>query len=128
MNFGKTIIMALLFVVMFSIPANAWGKKEQGFLLGAATAVTLPHLINHRHYEPARYYSGHYRNRDILYARPDEPTIINIERDAPEIIYIENVKNDDNILMHRRVRTHNYLNNRQADRIIIQQRVIIIDR
>ncbi|MDR0761970.1 MAG: hypothetical protein LBF13_02840 [Campylobacteraceae bacterium] len=111
MKLCKTMIVASLLIIACSIPANAWGKKEQGFLLGAATALTLPYLIsNHRYHEPVKHYGGHHR-----YA----PNTVYTHTNAPTIIYIENVQNDDNIPPHRRVKSHHYINNQQADRKVI---------
>ncbi|MDR2635688.1 MAG: hypothetical protein LBC08_02535 [Campylobacteraceae bacterium] len=129
MVFGKTIVIASLLVMICSAPANAWGKREQGFLLGAATVLTLPHLINHnRHYdESARYYNdGYYRYAPNTAYRSNTPTtVVNIEQNAPEVIYIER---DDGIPMHRKVKTHNYINNKQVDHIIIERKITVVNR
>ena len=119
MHFVKTMVIASLLVTICSIPANAWGKKEQGFLLGTAAALTLPHLIKHRHYEPV--YGKYYHHAPNTH---HSPIIINIEQSTPQIVYVK----DDNIPMHRKAKTHNYINNKQVDRITIEQKVTIVNR
>ncbi|WP_157971148.1 peptidoglycan-binding domain-containing protein [Pseudogemmobacter bohemicus] len=62
---GAVAALAAASVALSSMPALAWGKKEQGFVAGVATAIVIDQLIQNgqhrkerqpRYYEEPRYY------------------------------------------------------------------------
>lgn len=56
---------ALAVAIPAAAPAHAWGKKEQGFVAGALTAIIIDELIeNNRHRKAAPTY------RDPVYREP----------------------------------------------------------
>jgi hypothetical protein len=126
MKIVKVTAIVSLLTMLCASNANAWGKKEQGFLLGAAAVLTLPHLIDSRHhyksnvYTDRRYYDGghHYRYApNVVHA----PTIVKVEQSKPQIIYVETNKEDANIPMHRKIKSHNYIySDHQPTRVIIE--------
>ncbi|MDR0666954.1 MAG: hypothetical protein LBF71_06055 [Campylobacteraceae bacterium] len=132
MNLVKTVVIASLLVMICTVPANAWGKKEQGFLLGAATALTLPHLLHSRPYYQSNAHIGrYYHDRDRHYT-PNivhAPTIVKVEQSRPQIIYVQT--DDVSVPAHRKVKSHNYIHNNNPQRVIIEHAngaVTIVER
>ncbi|MDR1975930.1 MAG: hypothetical protein LBQ18_02930 [Campylobacteraceae bacterium] len=124
MKMFKTAAIISLLTMLCAVNASAWGKKEQGILIGAAAALTLPHLLNNHRYDSSGYYNNNFRySTDILYARPSAPTVVN------KVIYVEKNGNDP---MHRRAKFHNYIHDQQQPtRVIVEHAdgtVTIIER
>jgi hypothetical protein len=105
----KTIAAIALITTLAAANAQAWGKKEQGILIGAGAALMLPHLLNPNTYtykEPVRYVE-----QPVQY-------VYQTRYAEPKVIYVEK---DDGRFSHRRAKRHNYINNRGAgDKVIIE--------
>jgi hypothetical protein len=129
MKMVKTAATVSLLAMLCASHANAWGKREQRFVWGAAAVLTLPYLLNHRHhsYYGSTYTDRHYYNYDKgRHYAPNvvntQPIIVQVEQPRPQIIYVEKAKEEDtNILIHRRAKPHNYIyGNTQSLRVIVE--------
>jgi hypothetical protein len=107
----KTVAVISLITVLSAVNANAWGKKEQGILIGAGAALLLPPLLqlgkssHNQHYmstQPAQY------TQQIRYVEPRQTTYI-----------IQPQKYD---FTHRKSKNHNYINRKDyaGETIIIE--------
>ncbi|MDR3345667.1 MAG: hypothetical protein LBS73_00690 [Campylobacteraceae bacterium] len=109
----KTIAIVSLIAMLGAVNAQAWGKKEQGILIGAGAALLLPPLLQAattpRYSEPVRYVEQPMRYTQ----RVEQPRVIYVDR------YIDR---DERGFSHRTARGHNYINNQNqgGDRIIIE--------
>jgi hypothetical protein len=103
-------------IMLSSVNANAWGKKEQGILIGAGTALLLPQLLqlgNHNNryiQQPTQYMQQPIQYvQPVQYAQPQQTTYI-----------IQQPQKDD--FPHHRQKSHNYINKKDYanERIIIE--------
>ncbi|MDR2100456.1 MAG: hypothetical protein LBP40_06505 [Campylobacteraceae bacterium] len=127
MKILKTTAIISLLAMLCASSASAWGKREQNFLWGTAALITLPYLFGHHKnstpsYIDRRYYdTGRYHAPNVVHHTPT--TIVNVEPSRPQIIYVEKVKDDNNVPIHRRVKSHNYIygsNQQQPTRVIVE--------
>ncbi|MDR2790656.1 MAG: hypothetical protein LBB59_06755 [Campylobacteraceae bacterium] len=137
MKIVKTAAVVSLLAMLCASQANAFGKREQRLMWGAAAILTLPHLLDHRHHNSygASYgnrhyntYGGkhHYNYNQGRYYAPNvvntQPVVVQVEQPKPQIIYVEKANEADaGIPMHRRVKPHNYVyGGSQPLRVIVE--------
>ncbi|MDR1461359.1 MAG: hypothetical protein LBI78_06930 [Campylobacteraceae bacterium] len=112
----KTTVIISLAIMLSAVNANAWGKKEQGVLIGASAALLLPPLLqlgnnnrNHHYVRPTRHVQQPVQYvQPIQYIQPQQTTYI-----------IQPQKYD---FPHRQHKNHNYINKKDyaSERIIIE--------
>ncbi|MDR1615373.1 MAG: YrzE family protein [Campylobacteraceae bacterium] len=129
MKVVKTAAIISLLTIFCAGYANAWSKKDQRFLWGAAVGLTLPHMLVHRHhnsYYGSTYTDRHHYNYNYNRGRHYAPAVVNtppvvvqVEQPKPQIIYVEM---DTSVPMHRKVKPHNYIHGSSAQplRVIVE--------
>lgn len=118
------LILIVAIVSIFTIDnAFAWGKKEQGILIGAGAALLLPSLFSHsngRYYNDRNYYN--YGDHNRYYNGYYEPEIRYVK---PEVTYIEPPKSETTVsnptMSHRQQKQHVYVNKiNPSDTVVIE--------
>ncbi|MDR0407776.1 MAG: hypothetical protein LBH45_02490 [Campylobacteraceae bacterium] len=115
----KTAAIVLLAIIFSAPNANAWGKKEQGILIGAGAALLLPQLL----------YSENYHNRDSRYIQHQPAR--HTERPVKYVQPVEYVQPQQTTYIiqpqkydfsHHKQKNHNYINKKDygGERIIIE--------
>ena len=105
----KTIAAIALITTLGAANAQAWGKKEQGILIGAGAALMLPHLLRSNAYT---------YNQPVRYVDQPVQYVYETRYSEPKVIYVER---DDGRFSHRRAKHHKYINNRGAnDKVIVE--------
>lgn len=142
----KSLIHKMLIIMILSVllpvSANAWGKREQGILIGAGlSALLLPSLMspsNNRYYDSRNYYYdrygrdyynsySYYGNNyyDRYYAKPK------VEYVKPKVTYITPPTTNNNepvvtttqpaTMKHRQQKEHVYINKvNPSDTVVIE--------
>ncbi|MDR0580235.1 MAG: hypothetical protein LBG21_06500 [Campylobacteraceae bacterium] len=105
----KTAAIISLITMLSAVNANAWGKKEQGILIGVGAALLLPSLLAGK--------NTHYTQQPIQYIQPSQP-VQYIK--PPQTTHI--VKAQKYNFPHHKPKNHSYVNRKDygSETIIIE--------
>jgi hypothetical protein len=93
----KTVAIVSLITMLSAVNANAWGKKEQGILIGVGAALLLPTLLAGK--------NTHYSEQPVQYTQPIQYTQ---HIKPPQTTYIVKAPKYD--FSHRKPKNHDYIN------------------
>lgn len=120
MKIVKTFLTIIIISMLMVVNANAWGKKEQGILIGAGSALFLSSFLNSGSNDRG-YYRGYYNDRSYYNRYYVEPTVQYVK---PQITYVEQPKKvviSNPGMSHRQQKDHIYINKiNPSDTVVIE--------
>ncbi|MFV0480818.1 MAG: hypothetical protein ACK5LP_02415 [Campylobacteraceae bacterium] len=125
----KTVAVVTVIAMLSVVNANAWGKKEQGVLIGASAALLLPALLNAGK-------SNNYANDRVVYRTQPQVQYVQpqvqyvqpqVQYVQPQVQYVQpqtqyvqqEIQYVQPTLPNRQVKKHTYINRPNPGEMVI---------